>query len=76
MTYTLRFTFHARERMKTRGITEKRVRQTLKDHSSRTPGHTPDAMKFYGPKPPPPVVVITSWPPDKGRLDVVTCYAK
>lgn len=76
MTYHLDLTRHARERMEQRGISLKRMKKVVHYPAHRYPGNQPKTKKFVGDKPPPPVAVVTSWPPEAGgSLKVITCYA-
>ncbi|MGO1859041.1 DUF4258 domain-containing protein [Ancrocorticia populi] len=75
MRYKLSVTRHARERMVQRGVTIERVEEAVNCPDIRLPGKSPAEMKFRDHEPPPPVGVVTSWPPsDDGRLKLVTCY--
>ena len=75
MTLTLAPTQHAMQRCHERGIAIERAQQAVNSHSWSAPGNTSNSRRFVGDVPPPPVTVVTSWPPDAGgKVRLITAY--
>lgn len=75
MTLSFLATAHGNNRMKERGIDLARAELAINNPDTTMPGNKPASRAFIDKEPPPPVKVVTSWPPDSNdRLRLITCY--